>query len=127
RWRELHRQVYQSVRSHGVRPGMLARVCERQRRGVLHVHPVFAYTTPAERYAARLYVRYLAELAPRWGFGHVDRRYKPMPRRAAAAYLSSYFVTGKKTKASLQESAMAPDMPQSIIHVSTQLTQRTRS
>ena len=42
-----------------------------------------------------------------------------------AAYLSAYFVTGKKGKESLQESVMAQDMPRSIIHVSTDLTQRS--
>lgn len=104
---------------------MLVRVFELQHRGVLHLHPVLAYTTPAERHAARLYVGYLAELAPRYGFGFVERRMKPIPRRAAAAYLSSYFVTGKKKKPSLQESALSPDMPRSIIHVSVELTQRT--
>ena len=42
-----------------------------------------------------------------------------------AGYLSSYFVTGKQTKATLQESVMAGDMPRSIIHVSTALTTAT--
>jgi len=34
-------------------------------------------------------------------------------------------VTGNKGKLSLQASVMAPDVPRSIIHVSTELTRRT--
>ncbi len=96
RWRELHRQATIRCNRAGLRPWLLARVWEEQRRGVLHVHPVFAFSTPAEKSAARAYMRHLAELAPRYGFGNVERRLRPMEAKAAAAYLSSYFVTGRK-------------------------------
>ena len=125
RWRRLHRRAYQATRRHGVRPAMLVRAFERQRRGVLHVHPVLAFSTPAERHAAHLYARYLAELAPRYGFGFTERRPKPLSTKAAAAYLSSYFVTGKRGKETLQESVLSGEMPRSIIHVSVTLTQRS--
>lgn len=125
RWRALHRRAYQEVRRHGVRPTMLVRAFERQHRGVLHVHPVLAFTRPDERHAAHLYVAALAELAPRYGFGFTERRLRPISRRGAAAYLSAYFVTGKRGKETLQESVRSPDMPRSIIHVSVELTQRT--
>lgn len=104
---------------------MLARVFELQRRGVLHVHPVLAYSTPAERHAARLYVGHLQKWAPYYGFGFVERKLRPTSCRAAAAYLSSYFVTGKRGKLTLQESVRTPNMPRSIVHVSTKLTQET--
>jgi hypothetical protein len=117
--------VYQAVRRHGVRPVLLARVFEKQRRGVLHVHPVLGFKTPAERHAAHLYALYLAELAGQYGFGFSERKLASRSPRRVAAYLSSYFVAGKKSKLSLQESVMAPDMPRSIIHVSTVLTQAT--
>jgi hypothetical protein len=71
-------------------------VWEKQRRGVLHVHPVFAFSTPAEKLAARAYMRHLAELAPQYGFGHLERKLRPMRAKAAAAYLSSYFVHWKE-------------------------------
>jgi len=100
-------------------------VWEEQRRGVLHVHPVFAFSTPAEKTAARTYMRHLAELAPRYGFGNVERKLRPMEAKAAAAYLSSYFVTGRKGKEALQNSVRSRAMPRSIVHLSARLTQAT--
>jgi hypothetical protein len=105
---------------------MLGRVFELQRRGVLHVHPVFAFGTPAQRAGVHLYLKHMVELAPQYGFGFVDRKIEPMVASAAAAYLSSYFVTGKSRKPSLHESVMSPAMPRSIIHISSRLTTETR-
>jgi hypothetical protein len=109
----LHRRAYQAVRRHGVRCRLLVRAFERQRRGVLHVHPVLGFATPAERHAAHLYAGYLETFAPTYGFGFTERRLRKLSSKAAAAYLSTYFVTGKKGKESLHESVMAPDMPRS--------------
>ena len=125
RWRRLHRRTYQAVRRHGVRPRLLARVFELQQRGVLHIHPVLGFKTGADRHAAQLYARYLFELAPSYGFGHTERKLQTRSPKRVAAYLSSYFVAGKKGKLSLQESVMSAEMPRSIIHVSAELTQRT--
>jgi len=50
---------------------------------------------------------------------------KPQQAVNAAAYLSSYFVKGKRGKQALWESVQSPAMPRSIIHVSTRLTQET--
>ena len=123
RWRELHSHTTTRCRRDGHRPRMLARVWELQHRGILHVHPVLAFSTPTERAAARSYFGHLAELAGRYGFGHVDRKLEPMRARSAAAYLSAYFVTGREGKLTLQESVRFPYMPTSIVHVSTTLTQ----
>jgi hypothetical protein len=125
RWRRLHRRAYQLTRQVGYRPRMLARVWEKQHRGVLHVHPVLAFGTAADRSATHVYVRHLEALAPHYGFGFVERKLRSAPAGAAAAYLSAYFVTGKREKATLHESVTTPDMPRSIIHVSTALTQAT--
>lgn len=104
RWRDLHRQVYIAVCRQGVRPRLLARVFELQRRGVLHVHPVLGFKTPAERHAAHLYAEHLSRLAPRYGFGHTERKLQSRSPKRIAAYLSSYFVTGRRGKLSLAES-----------------------
>lgn len=125
RWTDLHRQVTMRCTREGLRPWLLARVWEQQQRGVLHAHPILAFSTPAERRSARAYVRHLAELAPHYGFGHVERRPPAMEAKAAAAYLSSYFVTGKKGKEALQNSVRSRSMPRSIVHVSLRLTQAT--
>lgn len=103
---------------------MVARVFERQLRGVLHVHVVLAYTSPRQRAIARHYVNELARLADRYEFGYVDRKLEPVGNDRAAAYLSGYFVKGKG-KLKLTESVMHVDMPRSIIHVSTRLTLQT--
>jgi len=91
---------------------------------VLHVHPVLAFTGPDELHAAHVYAD-LARLAPDYRFGFTERRLRPISRRGAAAYVSSYFVTGKKGKEALQQSVLSPDMPRSIIYVSSKLTNRT--
>ena len=104
---------------------MLSRVFEMQHRGVLHVHPVLAHTSPGEVRGARRYLVHLAELAPGHGFGYVERRPRTMAAQAAAAYLSAYFVTGSNRKATLQESVRSDEMPRSIVHVATDLSMAT--
>ena len=110
-----------------VRPRLLVRAFERQHRGVLHVHPVLGVPHTCGTARSSSLRRYLAEFAPRYGFGFTERKLAKRSGKRVAAYLSSYFVTGKKGKLSLQESVMAPDMPRSIIHVSTELTQEPES
>jgi hypothetical protein len=104
---------------------MVARVWEMQMRGVLHVHPVLAHATARQMVGARCYVQRLAELAPQYGFGFVERKIKPQPAVNAAAYLSSYFVQGRRGKATLWESVRSAEMPRYIVHVSVRLTQET--
>ena len=67
----------------------------------------------------------LRDWRPAFGFGFVSRRFRPQPARGAAAYLSAYFCHGKKDKMTLRESVTTPNMPRSIVHVSTRLTQAT--
>jgi hypothetical protein len=125
RWRRLHRRASERTRLQFAGAlWMLARVWEMQFRGVLHVHVIVPFGTPREKAAARLYVQELGRCARRYDFGFVDRKMEVMSRRAAAAYLSSYFVTGKR-KLTLQESVTHAHMPRSIVHVSTRLTMRT--
>jgi hypothetical protein len=125
RWRDLHRQAYQRCRREGLRPWLLARVWEIQRRGVLHLHPVFAYSTLEEKRSADRYLEHLAALRANYGLGYVERKQRVREPRAAAAYLSSYFISGKGRKVSLEESVHSNWMPRSIIHVSVRLTQRS--
>ena len=124
-WSSLHHDASQAVlRSVGLRPVLLARVWEKQQRGVLHVHTVLGYSTPSERAAAIAYGREVAAGAPAAGFGSVDHRDAPvLEPRAAAAYLSAYFVTGKGAKLTLQESVKSAQMPRSIVYVASWLSQ----
>ena len=128
RWRALHQRAYvHTSRIYGSDDGlwMLCRVWEKQSRGVLHVHAVFACATPRQKAAAEHYRETLERLAAAFGFGFVSRRFRPQPARGAAAYLSAYFCHGKKDKMTLRESVTTPNMPRSIVHVSTRLTQAT--
>ena len=122
RWRDMHRAAYQRCRREGLAPWLLVRVWEQQKRGLLHAHPVFGYSTPRERAGADRYLQHLHELRQRYGFGFVERKHRVREPRAAAAYLSSYFVSGKRGKETLEESVQSNWMPRSIIHVSTRLT-----
>lgn len=125
RWRAMHGEAYRRCRRAGLKPWLLVRVWELQKRGTLHVHPMLAFSTPSERKAAERYVAHLNELRDRYGFGFIERKRLVREPRAAAAYLSSYFVTGKGKKATLEESVRSNAMPRSIIHVSARLTQRS--
>ena len=119
----MHGEAYRRCGREGLRPWLLVRVWEMQKRGLLHAHPVLAYSTLPERRAADRYLEHLAALRHRHGFGYVERKQRVREPRAAAAYLSSYFITGKSRKISLQESVQSNWMPHSIIHVSNELTQ----
>jgi hypothetical protein len=89
------------------------------------VHPLVGYSTPAEKAAADVYQRELADRAARHGFGYVDRKRQVREPTAAAAYLSAYFVAGKKGKMTLRESVTSGSMPQSIVYVSPELSQHS--
>lgn len=49
RWRLLHGEAYRRCVREGLKPWLLVRVWEMQKRGLLHAHPVLAYSTPRER------------------------------------------------------------------------------
>lgn len=125
-WRTLHHEAKQAAeRRTGAVVMMLLRVWEMQRRGLLHAHVTVGCTSPAERIACLVYQQELAARAAAQGFGFVDRKQDVREPSAAAAYLSSYFVSGRKGKLSLTESVRQPDMPPSIIYVAPWLTQRS--
>lgn len=126
RWRDLHRAAYQACRRAGYVPWLLVRVFELQRRGLLHAHPVLAYSTLSEKRAADHYLKELDRLRAHYGFGYIERKRRVREPRAAAAYLASYFVSGKKDKLTLEQSVRSGQMPRSISHVSHRLTQTSR-
>lgn len=125
-WRSLHHEASQAtLRRTGARPRLLVRTWELQRRGMLHVHPVVGCSTARERASAEVYTQELARRASRHGFGYVDRKTQLRNPVAAAAYLSSYFVAGKKGKLTLRESVTTGSMPPSIVYVQPELSQRS--
>jgi hypothetical protein len=130
-WSELHRAAkVRADRATGHKGRVLARVWEKQRRGLAHVHGVLAVSTPSERRWAESYVTALRDLAPRKGFGFVDGWHKIgrrfWPGEQAGAYLSGYFVRGHGRKAPITENVMAGDLPRLVVFIGRDLTQRTR-
>ncbi len=129
-WSELHRAAkVRADRATGHKGKIAARVWEKQKRGLAHVHGVIAVSTPAEVAWARSYVMALRELAPRKGFGFVDgwekigRKFWPGDQ--AGAYLSSYFVRGRGRKAPITENVLAGDLPRLVVFVGRDLTSQT--
>lgn len=130
RWKRVHNGARNACKREMGRCLPLAtRAWEPQARGPGHVHPVFHVYTPADVEVARCYLRHVARLGARHGFGFVGEKagksMQHMSGDRAAAYLSSYFVRGKGTKATLQENARNPHLPRMLIWVSPTLTRPT--
>ena len=129
-WSELHRAAKtRADRASGHKGKIAARVWEKQKRGLAHLHGVLAVTTPAEFRWAEAYVTALREMAPRYGFGFVDgwekisRRFWPGDQ--AGAYLSGYFIHGRGGKAPITENVLAGDLPRLVVFVGRDLTSAT--
>jgi hypothetical protein len=129
-WSELHRAAkVRADRATGHKGRILARVWEKQKRGLAHVHGVLPAGSPAELAWAREYVDALRDLAPPKGFGFVDGWHKVgrklWPGVQAAAYLSSYFVGGRGRKIAITENVLAGDLPRLVVFVGRDLTRAT--
>jgi hypothetical protein len=129
-WSELHRAAkVRADRATGHKGKILARVWEKQKRGLAHVHGVLAAGSPDEVRWAREYVTALRELAPSKGFGFVDGWHKVgrklWPGDQAGAYLSSYFVRGRGAKAPITENVLDGDLPRFVVLVGRHLTSAT--
>jgi hypothetical protein len=129
-WSQLHRVAkVRADRATGVKGKLLARVWEKQQRGLAHLHGVVSVATPTERDWAQAYVAALSELAPRYGFGFVDGWQKIgrkfWPGDQAGAYLSSYFVRGQGKKAAITETVLDGDLPRVVVFVGRDLTMTT--
>lgn len=131
RWSALHRaSKVRADRATGYKGRLLARVWEKQRRGLAHLHGVIAVGQPEELAWTRAYLFALRELAPRYGFGFVDGWEKVSrkfwPGDQAGAYLSGYFVSGRGRKASLTDNVLDGDLPRLPVFVGRHLTSQTR-
>lgn len=130
RWKRLHNAARNACRREMGRCLPLAtRAWEPQARGPGHVHPVFHVHSPDDVRVVECYLRHLARLAPGHGFGFVGGKrgssMQVMAGDRAAAYLSSYFVRGSGSKATLQENARNPHLPRMLIWASPKLTRAT--
>jgi hypothetical protein len=126
-WSELHRAAkLRADRETGFKGKLSARVWEKQKRGLAHLHGVVSVATPVQRRWAEAYITALREMAPRYGFGFVDGwhvlRRKFWPGVQAAAYLSSYFAGGRGRKTAITENVLAGDLPRLVVFVGRHLT-----
>jgi hypothetical protein len=130
RWKRLHNAARNATRREAGRClPLLTRVWEPQARGAAHVHVVFALKSPEDTRIALLYFEQLARLAPSHGFGFVGAKkgssVQILSGERAASYLSNYFVRGAREKATLQENACNPYLPNMLIWVSSKVTKLT--
>jgi hypothetical protein len=124
RWSALHRAAATRVRRKMGSFGQVFQAWEPQLRGALHQNVVVACGTAHEMRCAALYRDALADLAPRYGFGFVDRKRAVRESLHAARYLAKYLSedTGKMGMGDL---AARGDCPRSIARVNRELTQAT--
>lgn len=123
-WSELHRAVGQKLAYHDRRPLLVAKAWEYQKRGVLHVHLVFGFTSRVEKESVRMYLQEVVDRAPNYGFGWPDRDIYAGEAKGAAAYLSSYFVGGKG-KLDIRETVKREDVPRNLIYVAQPLLRQS--
>jgi hypothetical protein len=129
-WSELHRAAkVRADRATGFKGKLAARVWEKQKRGLAHLHGVVSVESPRHRQWAEAYITALRDMAPRYGFGFVDGWHKVgrkfWPGRQAAAYLSSYFIGGRRRKMQITDNVKAGDLPRLVVFVGRELTQQT--
>jgi hypothetical protein len=89
-WSELHRAAkVRADRATGFKGKLAARVWEKQKRGLAHLHGVISVESPADVQWAEAYITALRAMAPSYGFGFVDgwhklgRRFWPGVQAAA--------------------------------------------
>jgi hypothetical protein len=129
-WSELHRAAkVRADRATELRGKLAARVWEKQKRGLAHLHGVVSVESPEHLRWAEAYITALREMAPRYGFGFVDGWHKVgrklWPGVQAAAYLSGYFAGGRGRKMAITENVLAGDLPRLVVFVGRDLTRTT--
>lgn len=125
-WTRLNRAAMTAVARLGFKSPLLAYVWEFQKRGVLHLHCVCAFSTPEELAATRAYQAELVRLASAYLFGRVDSEERPRTVARAADYLSRYLVRGGRgSKPTIQETVTRADAPTLVAYVAPRLTKAT--
>jgi hypothetical protein len=129
-WSELHRAAKtRADRATGFKGKLAARVWEKQKRGLAHLHGVVSVESPAHIRWAEAYITALREMAPRYGFGFVDGWHKVgrkfWPGVQVAAYLSSYFAGRRGSKMAITETVLAGDLPRFVVFIGRDLTLTT--
>jgi hypothetical protein len=125
-WQQLRDAARAACRRRGLKPTLLERVWEPQKRGVPHLHLVVGMGTLDEREAAQAFVEELHRLAADYMFGFVDRKLALVKPEEAARYLSSYLLGRSRKKGTIRENISDPRMPRSLVWITPALTTSTR-
>jgi hypothetical protein len=75
--------------SGSLKPWLLVRVWEIQKRSLLHAHPVLAYLTPREKASADRYLEILDALRHQYGFGYVEGKHSKDLTQASGVTMRS--------------------------------------
>ncbi len=123
RWKELREAARKAtLDALGLKPTLLLRVWEPQKRGVPHLHVVLGVRTEAEKIAAERFRQELDERASHYGFGFVQRHVHETGPRQAARYLVGYLLGRSKRKTGIRENIADARMPRSLIWLTPDLT-----
>jgi hypothetical protein len=119
-----------TIRALGVKPSLLLRVWEPQKRGVPHLHVALGMGSELEKIAAHRFVDELAARASAHDFGFVQggtdhRKRREQGAADASRYLVGYLMGRSKHKNSIRENVSHPRMPRQLIWLTPTLTRVT--
>lgn len=110
----------------GLKPTLIERVWEPQKRGIPHLHIVLGMATEPEKIAAHRFVDELDARAAEYDFGFVQQKRKVMGAAEASRYLVGYLLGRSKRKGTIRENIADPRMPRSLIWLTPALTSLKR-
>lgn len=134
RWSRLDRRVKSQLRREGHRVELLARVAQRQKRGLDHLHLVLGLQDYAAVASTQRYVALLKESGAEYGFGFIDDPWRKRGQfkhsmvighgLVAAAYLTKYLTDGGESS-QLVQLVNSADASWRALWVSPNLTRRS--
>jgi hypothetical protein len=119
-----------TIRALNLKPTLLLRVWEPQKRGVPHLHVVLGMGSELEKIAAHRFVDELAARAAVHDFGFVEggtdhRKRRQVGASDASRYLVGYLMGRSKHKNTIRENISDPRMPRQLIWLTPTLTRVT--
>lgn len=111
-----------TIRALNVKPTLLLRVWEPQKRGVPHLHIVLGMGSELEKIAAHRFVDELDAKAADHDFGFVQKKRDLMGPGDAARYLVGYLMGRSKHKGTIRDNIAHPRMPRQLIWLTPTLT-----
>lgn len=125
-WKKLREDArIATLRATGIKPTLIERVWEPQKRGVPHLHIVLGMGSELEKVAAHHFLDELEARSREHNFGFVQLHRNEMGAREAARYLVGYLLGRSRRKGTIRENIADPRMPRSLIWLTPRLTSHT--